>query len=164
MLSMVSAKLSEAGRYPSQAVYFFTDIQQSTWQGGPSCRGEGAGRQGTPDHQEIQEKAKAVFVDVGRDEVGNLALLDLAVDRPFITTGKEEIDIKYRGQELQQAAQEKNVKVEPQIGPGQGGPATPLRSCGPAHRYHRTSCRAIAESRDSPTRSRRPRPRAAAPC
>ncbi|MCI0684284.1 MAG: VWA domain-containing protein [Gemmataceae bacterium] len=90
-LNMVSAKLSEAsGRFPSQTVYFFTDLQRTTWAGLPPSdpAPDGDSKAKTP-WQDIQERARTVFVDVGRDDVDNVAVADLSIDEPFVTTGME---------------------------------------------------------------------------
>ncbi|GEM_PF-437712 len=91
-LNMVSGKLSEASaRFPSQMVYFFTDLQRATWAGLPpidSAKDVVEGQSKTP-WDEIQKKARTVFVDVGRDDVENLAVTDLIIDEPFINTGME---------------------------------------------------------------------------
>jgi hypothetical protein len=86
-LNMVAAKLAEgSSRFPAQAVYFFTDLQRATWQGSsPSDLRVGAelGREKNP-YEEIQKRARTVFVDVGRDELANLAVTDLAVSDVFL--------------------------------------------------------------------------------
>ena len=56
-----------AANIPSREVYFITDLQQSTWI---------ARQPGTLSAtvQKISEPAQTIFVDVGRDGVGNLAV------------------------------------------------------------------------------------------
>ncbi len=92
-LTMISGKLSEAsGRFPMQAVYFFTDMQQSTWQGTPptDLKAEADDNQKNP-YLDIQKKATTVFVDCGpQKDNGNLAVTHLEFDlsrSPYITTG-----------------------------------------------------------------------------
>lgn len=91
-LNMVSSKLTEAApHFPAQMVYFFTDLQKTTWAGLP--RNEPAkdtveAKSKMP-WDDIQQKARTVFVDVGRDDVDNLAVTDLTIDEPFLTTGME---------------------------------------------------------------------------
>lgn len=94
-LNMVSAKLAEnAGRFPTQVVYFFTDMQRATWLAPPPAvsasaevkapkDGEGKQRQV---HEEIQARARTAFIDVGHDGVGNVAVSDVRVDDAFVIT------------------------------------------------------------------------------
>ncbi len=65
-LNMIVAKLNEAGtRFPVQAVYFFTDMQRSTWASVASeAKLDPDGKEKNP-CLEIQKKATAIFVDVG---------------------------------------------------------------------------------------------------
>lgn len=95
-LGMVAAKLGELkARYPAQAVYFVTDLQTSTWESGSPTdikrEGENAPASGKLPYAEIQQLASTIFVDVGRDGLGNLSVADAAVDfsnrPPFVTTG-----------------------------------------------------------------------------
>ena len=91
-LYMVSSKLSEASsRFPNQMVYFFTDLQRATWAGlptGDSAKDMIEGKSKAP-WDDIQQRARTVFVDVGRDDADNVAVTDLMIDEPFITTGME---------------------------------------------------------------------------
>lgn len=90
-LNMVSSKLSEASsRFPSQTVYFFTDLQRATWAGlPPNDPATGGDDQAKMPWDEIQKRARTVFVDVGRDDVENVAVTDLSIDEPFVTTAME---------------------------------------------------------------------------
>lgn len=91
-LNMVSAKLIEyGGRYPSQIVYFFTDMQRATW-----TPATGTPREGEPEKEkehdvvsEIQKKARTIFVDVGRDSVPNVAVSDLTLGSAYALAGEE---------------------------------------------------------------------------
>jgi uncharacterized membrane protein len=89
-LNLVAAKLAEApGRYDSREVYFLTDLQQATWlPAGPSGISKTArtAKEKTV-LQEIQKRARTVFVDVGRDGVNNLAVTDLRLRESLISTG-----------------------------------------------------------------------------
>ncbi len=92
-LNMVLAKLNEAsGRFPTQAVYFFTDMQQSTWQALPTQtndpRGDPEGANRDKDVlAELQQRANLVFVDVGKEEASNIAVMDVMFGAPYVTTG-----------------------------------------------------------------------------
>jgi hypothetical protein len=68
------------GKFPAKEVYFLTDLQRSSWI---------SGRPGdlVPALQAFQEtKARAIFVDVGRDGVSNLAVTGLEMGEPVVTT------------------------------------------------------------------------------
>ncbi len=70
------------GKYPAREVYFLTDLQQSTW----------IARQPallSATLQKIKERAQTIFVDVGRDGVGNLAVTNLVLDDSMAATGRE---------------------------------------------------------------------------
>ena len=67
------------GKFDRKEVYIFTDMQQSTW----------ITRQ--PDNlarslEKIQGLAHTVLVDVGQDDVGNLAVTDLTLAAPLAST------------------------------------------------------------------------------
>ena len=97
-LSMVAAKLGDArGRFHVQAVYFFTDMQRSTWL--PSAtqtsgaKGDDPGRDQNP-YMQIQDlKATTVFVDCGpTKDAANLAVTEMGFDvnyTPYVTTGMD---------------------------------------------------------------------------
>lgn len=92
VLNAIADKLAEVGgRFPSREVYFFTDMQQTTWLGGqPATTGKDVGGKDDKDKtplQKIQKRARSIFVDVGRDDVGNLAVTDLRVGRSLVTAG-----------------------------------------------------------------------------
>jgi hypothetical protein len=61
-------------------VYFLTDLQRATWAARPSSDLAAT-------LQQIQAKARTVFVDVGQDQVGNLAVVNLALGTPLTLTG-----------------------------------------------------------------------------
>lgn len=88
-LNMIAGKLAEVGgRFPSREVYFFTDMQQATWLGGQvAAAGKEVNEKEKTPLQEIQKRARSIFVDVGRDDVGNLAVTDLRVGRSLVTAG-----------------------------------------------------------------------------
>lgn len=93
-LNMASAKLIEnSARYPSQAVYFFTDLQRATWATGAPLPREGEPAAKDDKERditaEIQRRARTVFVDVGRDNVPNLAIVDLALNSAYALSGEE---------------------------------------------------------------------------
>jgi len=68
------------GKYPAREVYFLTDLQQSTW----IARQPGAL---SATLQKIKERAQTIFVDVGREGAGNLAVTNLALDDLMASTG-----------------------------------------------------------------------------
>lgn len=88
VLNMIAGKLAEVGgRFPSREVYFFTDMQQATWLGGqPAVTIKDGEKEKTP-LQEIQKRARSIFVDVGRDAADNLAVTDLRVGSSLVTAG-----------------------------------------------------------------------------
>lgn len=104
-LTLVSNKLKEAsGRFPVQAVYFFTDMQHSTWQGhagedtakAAPPAGEGPDKSDAKkksDFLEISERASTVFVDCGPIEApNNLAVtrVEFAYDNTaYLVTGSD---------------------------------------------------------------------------
>jgi hypothetical protein len=68
------------GKYPAREVYFLTDLQQSTW----IARQPGAL---SATLQKIKERAQTIFVDVGREGAGNLAVTNLVLDDAMAATG-----------------------------------------------------------------------------
>ena len=88
-LNMIAAKVAEgSGRFPVQNVYFFTDMQKSTWMNTPA--GDSARRLtplGSPTYTEISKGARTIFVDLGHDDGKNLAVTDVRLDDVFVTTG-----------------------------------------------------------------------------
>jgi hypothetical protein len=90
-LNMVSAKLAEAAqRYPAQMVYFITDLQKTTWTSlPPTDPAQESGDKAKTIFSDIQQRARTVFVDVGRDDLDNLAVMDLGIEVPFVTTGMD---------------------------------------------------------------------------
>ena len=88
-LNMVGAKLAEAAqRYPAQMVYFITDVQKATWTSlPPTDPAQETGEKTKLIFADIQQRARTVFVDVGRDAVDNVAVTDLGIEVPFVTTG-----------------------------------------------------------------------------
>lgn len=86
-LNMVSAKLVEnSARYPTQIVYFFTDLQKATWATANATPKQEDAPKDDKERDitaEIQQKARTVFVDVGRDGVPNLACVDLSLNSNY---------------------------------------------------------------------------------
>ncbi|MFO0881149.1 MAG: VWA domain-containing protein [Gemmataceae bacterium] len=68
------------GKYPAKEVYFLTDLQRSGW---ISDR-PGDLAQALQTFQEL--KARAIFVDVGRENLSNLAVTSLEMGDPVVTT------------------------------------------------------------------------------
>jgi hypothetical protein len=69
------------GKYPAREVYFLTDLQQSTW-----IARQPATLSATL--QKIKERAQTIFIDVGREGVGNLAVTSLVLDDSMASTGR----------------------------------------------------------------------------
>jgi len=67
------------GKFEGREVYFLTDMQRATW----IAR---AGNEASEIMQRIQGQARVVFVDVGADDLGNLAVTNLALGTPLATT------------------------------------------------------------------------------
>ncbi len=96
-LSMVAAKVADgSGRFPTQNVYFFTDMQKATWYNVAAqelSRRPGTGPNDSTDnkerpvHLEINKGARTIFVDVGHEDAKNLAVTDVHLDDAFVTTG-----------------------------------------------------------------------------
>lgn len=94
-LNMISSKINEAKRkFPVQAVYFFTDMQQSTWQGsGISELKTEADSKEKKAYLDIQAEATTVFVDCGPLQTnGNVAITHLEFDlstTTYVVTGMD---------------------------------------------------------------------------
>jgi hypothetical protein len=89
-LNLVAAKLNESGnRFDSREVYFFTDLQRSTW--APTASGDAKKDAKPARHEsvleELQKRARTIFVDVGRDQVQNVAVSDVGLGDSIVTTG-----------------------------------------------------------------------------
>jgi len=74
---------SSPGKFPAKEVYFITDMQKSGWVA--QRPGDVAGAI----NAFKQVNAKAIFVDVGQDEVGNIAVTSLEMLDPVATTAGE---------------------------------------------------------------------------
>lgn len=88
-LNLVAAKaLESAGRFQRCQVFFFTDLQKATWAGRrQSDPADAKDAKENSALDELHKRAQIVFVDVGRDHAQNLAVTDLALLEPFVTTG-----------------------------------------------------------------------------
>jgi len=100
-LNLVARILAEAaGKFEASEVYFLTDLQQATWVPGktprtaevpdpenPAAPKDAAAGEPFNPFKKIQNSALTVFVDVGHDGIDNLAVTDLQLGRPFVTTG-----------------------------------------------------------------------------
>jgi hypothetical protein len=81
-LSAVESLLQAApDKFGEREVYFFSDLQQSTW-----VARQPAGVAALL--QKIQTRARTALVDVGRDGVNNLAVTGLALDEDVATPGR----------------------------------------------------------------------------
>jgi len=81
-LSSVDSLLQAApAKFADKEVYFFTDLQQSTW-----VARQPAGVAGIL--QKIQSRARTILVDVGRDGVNNLAVTGLTLDEDIASPGR----------------------------------------------------------------------------
>src|SRR5262249_7001059 len=89
-LNAVVAELAEgAGQFHNRDVYFFTDLQKTTWQALPQpdeAPKQGSGVRPKNALDDLKKHARTIFVDVGRDEAANLAITDLRLDVPIVTT------------------------------------------------------------------------------
>lgn len=89
-LTMLANRLREPDpRFNAYEVYFISDLQQATWAVTlPQDAENGdAGGDIHPLLRELKKSASTIFVDVGRDDLKNVAVLDLTVSDPIITTG-----------------------------------------------------------------------------
>jgi hypothetical protein len=89
-LNMVAAKLAESSsRFDAREVYFLTDLQKATWLANETGDGKKDTREPREKQalQEIQKRARTVFLDLGRDGVNNLAVTDLTLGATFLNTG-----------------------------------------------------------------------------
>jgi hypothetical protein len=66
-------------KFEEKEVYFFTDLQRATWTARQAA-------DPTAVLQKIRAQAHTVFVDVGQERVGNLAVTGLTLVDPFATT------------------------------------------------------------------------------
>jgi hypothetical protein len=129
-LGMVAAKLGEAaGRFPAQAVYFFTDLQRATWQGAaPSdLRSGDTGKEKNP-YEEIQKRASTVFVDVGRDETANLAVTHVDITDEYLRESLFTAGARVRISALVEnfgTEKKENVRVELLVGKARAGAGDP---------------------------------------
>src|SRR5579885_1286225 len=71
---------SSPGKFEDREVYFFTDLQQSTW----VARQPGSLAAVL---QKIKDRARTVFVDVGQDGVGNTAVTSLSLGQQLPVVG-----------------------------------------------------------------------------
>jgi hypothetical protein len=67
-------------KFTQREVYFFTDLQRTTWASRPAVDANAV-------LQKIQARARTVFVDVGQDGIGNLAVTHLTLGVPLAMTG-----------------------------------------------------------------------------
>ncbi|MBY0527706.1 MAG: VWA domain-containing protein [Gemmataceae bacterium] len=68
------------GKFEAREVYFMTDMQRSTWLALPSV-------DVTETLQRVQANARVVFVDVGQESAGNLAVTNMTLGASLATTG-----------------------------------------------------------------------------
>lgn len=67
-------------KFQEREVYFITDLQRSTW----------IGHQGIDPRltlEKVKRRARTIFVDVGHDGLGNMAVTDLTLSAPLATAG-----------------------------------------------------------------------------
>jgi hypothetical protein len=119
-LNMVAAKLAESGkRFDAREVYFITDLQRSTWLNSPaqpvkSAKPDARESREKSVVQEIQQRAKTFFLDVGRDGITNVAVTSLTLDDTLVITGTD-VAIKSQVQNFGPEAREK-LRVELLVG------------------------------------------------
>jgi hypothetical protein len=68
------------GKFEEKEVYFLTDLQRSTWTAHQAVDPGIA-------LQKIQSRARTIFVNVGEGETNNLAVTNVLLDVPMVTTG-----------------------------------------------------------------------------
>jgi hypothetical protein len=88
-LNALAGKLREGNdRFDSREIYFLTDLQQTTWIPDVPADARQNDKEGGQAKvlQEIQKRARTVFVDVGRDNVSNAAVTMLALNDTLVTT------------------------------------------------------------------------------
>jgi hypothetical protein len=74
------------GKFQDREVYFLTDLQQSTWVGGPVGSNKSGQQTGfAAVLQKIQSRARTVFVDVGQETPNNLAVTNLVLGTAMAT-------------------------------------------------------------------------------
>lgn len=93
LLNMLAAKLAESSnRFTSREVYLLTDLQKATWSPGEQRPGEekkpASSRERTA-LQEIQKRARTIFVDVGKEGADNVAIMNLTLGDNLISTGQK---------------------------------------------------------------------------
>ena len=76
-------------KFEAREVVFITDLQRATWLGFPvsDSKGPTASREVTETMLRLQQQARLVFLNVGQDDVGNLAVTNLALGSALATTG-----------------------------------------------------------------------------
>jgi hypothetical protein len=103
-LSTVESLLQASpGKFLDKEVYFFTDLQQSTW----IARQPGA-LAGLL--QKIRAKAQTVFVNVGPDQAANLAVTNLSLGESIPTTGRD-VPIQAALQNFGETKEEVSVRL-----------------------------------------------------
>jgi hypothetical protein len=97
-LNALAAKLGEsAGHFDSREVYFLTDMLQTTWIPDTAPDAKHADNALAPSDSEakvltaLQKHARTIFVDVGRDNVNNLAVTSLKLDDTLFVTNSNVI-------------------------------------------------------------------------
>ncbi len=80
LATVASLLKSSPGKFPAKEVYFVTDLQRSNW------ISDRPGDLASALLTFQEQSAKAIFVDVGRDEVANLAVTSLEITEPVVTT------------------------------------------------------------------------------
>lgn len=73
-------------KFEAREVVFLTDLQRATWLGFPVSESKGP-TASAETMLRLQQQARLVFVDVGQDGVGNLAVTNLALGSALATTG-----------------------------------------------------------------------------
>jgi hypothetical protein len=130
-LGMIAAKLSEAaGRFPDQAVYFLSDLQRATWVGAaPSdLRAASEGGKDRNPYEEIQKRASTIFVDVGRDDISNLAITHVDITDEFMRESLFTAGARVRISAMVEnfsSDRKENIRVELLVGKARDNPGDP---------------------------------------
>ena len=89
-------------------------MQRATWANVPSPDVSAESKDPKNVVNELAQRAEIAFVDVGRDGVDNLAVTDLGIEAPFITTGME-VPVVATVQNYGQQPR-RNLRIELQVG------------------------------------------------
>jgi len=102
-------------KFEAREVYFLTDLQKATWASPQSASL-------TETLQRIQGRARVIFVDVGQDNVANVAITSFTLAASFATTG---IDTPFTATIHNYGGEERPMRVELLVGKARVNAADP---------------------------------------